>query len=363
MKVLERYLVGAFLGPFLWCLTAFSMLYVVVDLFGHLDEIIRSKVSFSILMQYYGASFPQIFVQVVPFAILLGTIYSLSTLSHHNEITAMRSSGMSLARITVPLLIVGTITSAVSFYVNDRIVPDALWVTETIKQERLEPPRESGRRSPIMANVTFYGTGNRLCYASAFDVGAEQLQDVTILEHDTEQKPLTKLVARQGRWANNAWLFTICTQHRLDPWGQIIGQPIHMKELKVDLGQSPDDIVQGQSRIEYMRIADLRQYIGNLRGAGSALIGRLLVELHYRIAQSASSIVVMLLGMPFALRMSRSGALLGLGISLLIGFVYYGLQAVILALGKGGFLPPLAAAWGANLLFSTLGIALLWRVR
>lgn len=363
MKLLERYLVTAFAGPFAWCLTAFTLLYVVVDLFGHLDEIIRSKVSLSILVQYYGASFPQIFVQVVPFAILLGTIYALSTLSRHNEIIAMRSSGISLARIIAPFLVVGVIASAIAFFVNDRIVPDALWVTETIKQERLEPPRAGGRRSPIMTNVTFYGVGNRLCYASAFDVGAHRLQDVTILEHDTEQKPLTKLVARQGRWQGETWLFTDCTQHRLDPWGQIIGLPVHLKELRVDLGQNPDDIIRGQSRIEYMRVADLRQYIGNLRGAGSALIGRLLVELHYRIAQSASSLVVIFLGMPFALRMGRSGALLGLGVSLLIGFVYYGLQAVILALGKGGFLPPLMAAWGANLLFAGIGVGLLWRVR
>ena len=92
MKLIERYILKYFLPSFLWCLTIFLSLYIILDMFGYMDEIIRERVPLGTLIYYYLAFAPFIFVQTAPIAVLLATIYNLSNLNKNNEITAMKAA-------------------------------------------------------------------------------------------------------------------------------------------------------------------------------------------------------------------------------------------------------------------------------
>ncbi len=79
--------------------------------------------------------------------------------------------------------------------------------------------------------------------------------------------------------------------------------------------------------------------------------------MHARVSYPFASLIMAFLGIPFALRGGRSsGIAMGIGISLGIGFAYFIINAVILAYGAGGILPPLVAAWAPNGIFTMGGI-------
>jgi lipopolysaccharide export system permease protein len=86
--------------------------------------------------------------------------------------------------------------------------------------------------------------------------------------------------------------------------------------------------------------------------------------MHTKLAAPSAALVMVLLGIPFAMKNSRSGGIaLGIGTSVAIGFAYFIVNAVLLSYGRSGALPSLIAAWGANLLFSAAGIWLAMTVK
>jgi len=94
-------------------------------------------------------------------------------------------------------------------------------------------------------------------------------------------------------------------------------------------------------------------------GAGSRLIKSLMVDLYYKVAFPFISFVIIIVGAPFALITTRGGVLIGIGMSICIGLLYYAFIAIALAFGKAGLIPPAAAAWSGNIIFLLLGIYLM----
>ena len=125
MRILDRYLVREFVWPLLYCFDAFALLMVVIDLFGTLDEFIDYHARLGTVVHYYLIFFPEMFVLIMPMSLLLGLLFCLSNLGKHNELTAMRAGGISLLRLSLPLLGIGLVASLSVFAVNELFVPHA----------------------------------------------------------------------------------------------------------------------------------------------------------------------------------------------------------------------------------------------
>ena len=123
VRILTKYLLREFAWPLLYCFDAFAMLWIVMDLFGHLDDFIVNHASFATVLRYYITLFPEGFVQILPITLLLALLFCLTNLGRHNELTAMRVSGVSLARLALPLLGVGALATALVFVAGERLVP------------------------------------------------------------------------------------------------------------------------------------------------------------------------------------------------------------------------------------------------
>ena len=90
MRILDRYILNSMVKIFISCIMIVLMLSVIIDLFSHLDEILKQRTSIELLFMYYLNFLPFIFVQVSPFACLFGCLYTLGVLNRNNEIIAMR---------------------------------------------------------------------------------------------------------------------------------------------------------------------------------------------------------------------------------------------------------------------------------
>lgn len=359
MKIIDKYMVKDFLAPFLWCLFIFIIIAIIIDIFSFIDDIVKYKIPLASIIAFYVYYSPTILLQVTPMAALLSTIYVLSNLNKHNEITAMRASGISLWRIMAPILIIGVITSITIFIVNDKIIPVSSKVSNVIRREELEKEKQKTRATKVIENVALYGAGNRLIFARNYDTDKKTLGDIIIHEHDASQNLISKITASSGEWTDEGWKFYKVIMYKIDNAGRILGKPLFFNERLIPLKEKPGDFANMEWRADYMSYRQLKNYIKNFKGAGSKIIKSLLVDLHYKISFSLISLIIILIGAPFALITTRGGVLVGIGMSIAIGLLYYAVIAISLAFGKAGLLPPIVAAWLGNVVFGILGIYLI----
>ena len=129
----------------------------------------------------------------------------------------------------------------------------------------------------------------------------------------------------------------------------------------MELPETPSDFVNEGSQVEFMNAKQLREYIHNLKGSSQKLVRKLWVDFHRRIAFPFSSLVVILIGAPLAIRRERGSVMRGLGTSFIIVLLYYGIDSICLALGRGGLIEPFISAWCGNLFFGVIGLYLIFK--
>ena len=357
MRILDRYVLKPTLAVFFGCLFIFIFLYIISDILGHLDEILKSHAGFIFIYQYYLTYLPVIFTQTSPVAILLATIYTFAKLNRSNELIAMRSSGLSLWQICAPVIAIGLILSVSIFFVNDRFVPSAQAGCEKMNV-RIENNKNSSGKEEVINSLTFYGLGNRLFFVNSFDIRNNLMKGITILEHDEKQNLTAKIVAAKGIYRGNLWIFYEFTKFRFDSLGQILGDTEYSPEQIMDVTETPQDFLQQRKRPELMNIGQLEDYIWRLKKSGAlAAVRSLLVDLYQRYAGSFSSLILILTGIPFSFVIrKRANIFSSFGICMLISFLYYVFTAVGLAVGKSGLLFPLLSAWLVPVGFSAAAI-------
>lgn len=363
MKILDKYITKNFLLPLGYCLFLFMMLYVITDVFGHLDEILKNKVPAIILTQYYLSFIPLIFVQSIPIAALLAIVYMLSALNKNNELTAIRSCGISIARLLLPIFLIGIILSLSSFIINERIVPKTTVAVNRIKEEFIDASPSSGGDRKELRNLTIYGKENQMVYAKIFDTEKNILYDIIILENDNENRLKRKIIAKKALWMGANWIFFDCVLYKFTDDGKPQNQAEVYDKRIIKFPYPPNEIKEFNIQTNYMNYKQLTEYIERIPRQDSKTKNSFMTDLHFRTAVPFVTIIIMLLGIPFALATKRGGAITGIGISIGIGLLYYGSIYFTLALGKGGLLPALAAAHIANVVFFITALALLTRRR
>jgi len=358
MKIIDRYIVKGFLGPFLWCLMLFVVMAVIIDIFSFIDDIVKFKIPIASIAAFYIYYTPTILVQAAPMAALLASIYVLSNLNKNNEIIAMKSGGISLWRLLTPILLIGLLTSIAVFIISDRVIPTSSKISNYIRREELEKQKKIGEKK-IIESVAVYGSDGRILFARNYDTEKKTLGDVIIHQHDKKESLISKITAQSGVWTENGWIFYKVIVWRIDNSGRILGEPLFFEEKEIPLKETPADFANREWRSDYMSYRELSKYINSFRGTSVKMIRALLVDMHYKVSFSVISLVIILIGAPFALITTRGGVLIGLGMSVAIGLLYYAFIAIALALGKAGVLPPIIAAWIGNIVFAGLGIHLI----
>jgi lipopolysaccharide export system permease protein len=346
MRILDRYILKSVLGIFLGCLFTFISLYIVIDIISHLEDILKLQTNLGILSQYYLSYLPIIFVQVAPFSCLLATLYTFGKLNRNNEIIAMRSSGLSIFQISKTVIIFGLVVSLLVFLVNERVVPRALVSTEKTKEEMEADRKKTGQKEQeTINNLSIYGLKNRLFFVNKFTVATNTMEGIVILEHDKQQNVIKKIVANKGVYKDGLWRFYKSITYNFDENNQVKNEVQYLEEEIMDIAETPTEFLTQRQHPDFMNITQLNNYIWKLSNSGATTVIRnLKVDLYQRFTFPLTSIIIILLGIPFSLRMrKRATGLSSLGLSIMVGFLYYVLNAVSIALGKAGILTPLLA--------------------
>jgi lipopolysaccharide export system permease protein len=361
MQILDKYIIKNFLLPFFYCLMLFIFLYMIIDLFGHLDEILKHGTPILMLEEYYLSMIPFIMMHTAPVASLIAVIYVISSMNKYDEITAMRAAGISVLRILTPFICVGLGISITIFVVSEKLLPLSMKNVQFIKERYIEKKDIPTKKNDLY-NIALYGKNDRLIFIKSYSPNKGIIKGITILQQDANGNVTKKTSIEEGKWTGGAtWTCSSVLIYELDDEGLMKGNPLLLEELSLDL-ENPDDIILKGRDYESMNFKDLAEYIGNFSNAPPDIIRRLKVDMHNKISFPFTSLILIIIGAAFAMKIRKRGktaAIMGIGISLVIGFMYYATMATFLAFGKGGILPPLVSAHLANILFGAMGIILI----
>ncbi len=359
MRILDKYLLREFLLPLLYCFDAFLMLWIVQDLLTNLSDFIQYHARLTQVLHYYLIILAPAFVLILPISLLLAVLFCLSTLAKHNELIALRASGISVIRMSVPLLAVGALASLVVFGVNEIFVPRANEKSEAL----LEELRGKGKRG-VLENL-FYSdaVAHRNWYARRFTPRDKLLETVEVHQQNADGSPVFDVYAERAQWSSNVWQF-----YEADVYDDRKEQsaPVHVAETNFPglNKESPKRLALEGKQPDGMTSGELRGQIRALRASGNTRhIDLYRVTLHYRYAFPLICFIVVWLGIPLGMSVTRSGPMKSVGIALGLVLVFYFLTHITLAMGQGGHISPPLAAWLTNVIFAIVAAVLLLRAR
>ena len=341
MRILDRYAVRQLVPVWIWCLTVFVFLSCLIDLFEHLDEILRYHIPGATVLQYYLNFVPFVFVKASPLALLLATAFVATRLTRHQELLAMNASGTSLLRASVPFVFVGWLATLGVFFINDAIVPRTTAAYERIRQEFFKGPHGT----ETVRNVALLDNMNRLYHARELDLKAKELHDLTVLEHDWNNRPTKSLYASRAVWTRHGWLLLYGTIYRIGPGGTVQGEPQRFVERLIAYPVTPASFAEPEARPDTMRFHQLRLLMKRMAQSGLTNLRKYRVELLAKVSLPLMNLIICFIGFTGSTQPQLRGNLKGLGTSLGWGMLYYLAVATGQGIGKEGlFLIPASLA-------------------
>lgn len=361
MRVIDRYILGQLLVPFSFGLVLFGTLWLVQILMKMIDLFVTKGVAFTAVAKIFVYSLPVVLTTAAPMAVLLAVLVTVGRLSSDSELTAMQASGIGFGRISIPLIGFGLSVSLAVLGLHEYVVPRATYLREqtTLNEVVLVKPLPK-----IAKDVFFEGGKEFTIFVRSYAHRTETMSDVTIFQFqkDLQGNSLFPRVteASQGRLADGGWNFTRGLTQVLSRDGGLrdeIGFGSWFYPVDPRYGRPVDEKPLSPRE---MSMSQLSRYIKEKEDRGASALTEW-VELRFKTAFPMASLFLTLVAAPLAIGKGRSGTSMGVGLSILIMFVYYILLGMGRTLGDSGYLPPLAAVWLPNLLLGSLGAWLLVR--
>jgi lipopolysaccharide export system permease protein len=358
-RILPRYVVREYLKIFSLSLSSLILIYVIVLFFQKMDLIIKYQAPFYLIFEYLLFRIPEVIFQwILPYAVLLGILLTLGILSRHSEIIAMKAGGFSLYRITFPLFFIALLISFCSFLGNEYLVPYTNQKTQYLLDVKVRKEAPSG----FFKNYKiWYRSDHHIFNIQLVDPQKKVLEGVTLYQFNDGFRCVQRIDAREAKWINGKWRFYNGTMRDFDTNGSIRTAPFD--EMEFVLPESWESFQTIERRSREMSYGELWTYIQKIQSAGYDAT-RYLVDFYAKHSYPLLNLIMVLIGVPFALKTSRSGGMaLSIGISVMIGFAYGVTFYVFISFGKSGVLSPLISSWIPTLLFGLAGIFTLMSVK
>ncbi len=349
MTIISRYITREFLKIFVLVLLSFLSIYLIVDFFERIRMFLSNQATIGQMVSYFLYTLPMIAAQAIPVSILLATLLTFGMLSKNHELVALKASGISMHRASVPVLCLAAAACLLVFFLNEFVTPYTNQRARHIKLVEIQKQKKTG---VFKKNQVWFRAKNSIYSFTIFDPERNTLQGISIHYFDPEFNLTKRIDARRAVWTGDHWeFFDVLVTHF--PTGTLPSIE-RLDRLTVDLPEEPSDFQVVQRSADEMGYMELRGYIRKIREEGYD-VTRYETDLHGKIAFTLVSLFVVMVGIAFSMRPERSGGVAqGIGIGLIIGFSYWILFAFCLSLGRSGTLAPVLAAWVPNLLFGSL---------
>lgn len=354
-RTLTLYLARMFVTRILGVLVMLVMVLQVLDLLSESGAILGHEGNGQAeIWHYVTLRAPQLVARFLPYSVLLATLFTFFPLNQNSEVIAMRAAGLSAHQILAPMLATAMVVSGISLVFNELVVSRATAELKAWQNVEFGPiPKGPALRSniyvtdghAILAANTMSGSGDAI-----------RLEGVTWYERDADGMVTTRTVGTQATYAKPGWritnpeTFTVASGLTTRAAEAVVARDIHPRQLEIS-GADADR----------MNLFELTRAINTLNASGRRTAD-LDGKWWHKLSGPLSALLMPLLGSVAAFGLARSGQLFVRAIlGLALGFTYFVVDNLSLAVGNFGGYPPLIAAWGPFLLFLLVGETVLVR--
>lgn len=205
MRILTRYLLRSHLGPFLFSLALLTgLLFVNAVAKRFEDELAGKGLGLDVILEVMALSLPHVIALTLPMAVLVAVLYAFSNLAAENEVTALKASGVNLARMLVPLLIAAAMLAGGMVWFNDRILPETNHALATLIADIQRKSPTLQLKEQVLNEIRSGEYRGEVFFlkASRIEPGTNRLWDVVI--YDLADPTIRRTIyADSGRMAFN----------------------------------------------------------------------------------------------------------------------------------------------------------------
>jgi LPS export ABC transporter permease LptG len=357
MRLLDRYVVRNFLQAYLYCIAGFISIWLIFDISDNISTFIDQHLGFMLTLRYYASQVPQILIILLPVSLLLALLFSLGRMSRANEIVSMLTAGVSIPRVLRPLIVVGLLTVAATTALNYSLAPHA----ELARKTFLGGGRS--RQAPVIEGQIFRNrTDHRTWFIQSFRPGHNIFNNVQVLQQDTKENIVQSYLAGRAIYhaQNNTWEFENAKTVRYDPAGNVLEEKFFPALTLAHWSETPFRLGSANVRAEYLSVPELREYLHFNSDFPTTLLAPFRTHLQYRLALPWTCLVVVCIAAPLGIGYSRRGVLASVAGAVILIFSMNFLTHLFLALGEGDRIAPVIAGWTPNILFTAIGLYLLY---
>ncbi len=360
MRIYSRYLLKEMLTLFLLSLLTLLSIYFLVDFFAKVDNALENNAGFLALFMFLINQMPFVLGKFIPLALLLATMLSLGGLAQNNEIVAFQAGGLSLYRLALPLVGAGLVLAGVTFYINNNLVPITSMRADHLKTVAIKGDKEKNLYNlkslwysdkdviyffedldPVNETIA-----KALIYRFAEDRRLRQRLDIEGLSfHSADRQWFGKSVRVRDFRFNDGFTDVVKFQQR--------------ENMELVIPATFKDFLVPRKEPDRMTLTELKSYISKAKNAGFSHI-EYSVEIFNRMFYPFSCPLMILLAIPFSVGTRRhGGAAQGIAVSLFLGFSFWVVLSLSLALGQGRLLGPFTAAISPYILYGTFAVFML----
>jgi LPS export ABC transporter permease LptF/LPS export ABC transporter permease LptG len=352
--LLDLYMVRSFAFYFLVTLASFLLLIEVFTFFELLNDIARHHIGFSVVANYFVFLGPLLLYQLTPLAALIATLATLAVMSKFNEVTAFKASGISLYRVSVPLLVAGLLLAGGLFAMDASVLPYANQKQDALRNQIKGRPAQTYFQPHLR---WIFGQGSKIYNYELYDADNHLFAGLNVFELDPKTFALhRRIFARRAHWEPilNSWVLEEGWVRDFQNEKVVSYRPFTVATFP-EIGEPPNYFRREVLQSYQMNWRQLGEYIAQLRHAGFD-VARLSVEWHRKFAFPLLAAIIILVGIPFPFMAGTRGAVGGLAAGVGIGIVYWATSALFEAMGAVGQLPPAIAGWAPDAIFLFAGL-------
>ena len=356
MRLLDRYVIRNFLQVYIYCIAGFLSIWLIFDVSDNISTFIDQRFGFVLTMRYYLTQVPEVFIILLPVSLLLALLFALGRMSRSNEIVSMLTAGVSIPRVIAPLIGMGLLTVAGSLALNYSLAPHA----EMAKKNFIANAR--AHQFNVQGQIFRNRTDLRTWFIQSFRPGHDLFNNVQVLQQDANDNIVENYLAARAIYDPNAktWELQEVKVVHYDSAGNITDEKM-LPSLKIEhWTETPFRLGSANERAEYLSFPELREYLRFNADFPVALLAPFRTHLHYRMALPWTCLVVVCIAAPLGIGYSRRGVLASVASAVVLVFSMNFLTHLFLALGEGDRISPIVAAWTPNLVFTLIGLYLLY---
>jgi lipopolysaccharide export system permease protein len=357
-KTINRYILREISFPFFMILLILTFVLLMGRILQLMDLMINKGVSLVAIAKLISYLMPSFFIITIPISFLIAILIGLGRLSGDNEITIMKSSGISLFQLLRPVAAASLLTFFVTALMGFFLVPQGNFATKTLLFEIAKKKASIGIKEKVFNN-DFAGL---VLYAGNIPAHGNYMENLFISDSRISDEPIT-IIAKKGYLVSNPESMRVTlrlengSSHTMDSDFRVF-KKMDFTTYNISLDVSAP-IARKKSALEKdekeMTVTELIRAMSDQK-VKEKRRREIAIELHNKFTIPFSCLIFCILGIPLGIVKERAGKSRGFVIGLVVVVIYYVLQLGGASLAETGRISPIIGSWAPNVILGTIGI-------